>query len=505
MIYIYLRIDKVIRLRSETLEKNVFLGLDMTNQIETQEEKSTSEELRKLEGKKLVGYSAGVLGQIIPVTLVNSYIFIYFVYVIGLNALLVSIGTALAAVANALGAPIFGYLIDKKKPGKYGKRRPFLVLCLPFVSISLILLWYSPLAEAFAAMNWGIAIYLWVLLIVFFSSYAMLRSTYMSMQPEQSQVEENRIKIGSMIGIFSLIGTVLGIFLPLILQSQLKNPDNIFNTPADRQFLLNALPFLGWIFAIFSIIFTLGAVFSTNEDFFHDIPQSEATQAQVTIKDVILNIGRPFKDRNFRFFLLSILLSSIGIRLLLKDLTLFLTFTLFLKESGFITFILPLVLFAVLGFVIWSKRAQNKGIKSAYVQATWCVVIALFLTSFLLFEVSQPLMLWLARIFLALLLFGLVVGFILPTPAISELVDDAPEGMLAEMKADSLSGSYFGTYFFILNVGFALGDLILGIILFGPRAEDRFAVSIILPLTGVLYLIANILFRKIKFRDQSDA
>ncbi|MGV9200593.1 MAG: MFS transporter, partial [Promethearchaeia archaeon] len=406
---------------------------------------------------------------------------------------------ALAAVANALGAPIFGYLIDKKEPGKFGKRRPFLILCLPFICVSLILLWYSPLSNTFAAMNWGIAIYLWIVLVIFFVSYAMLRSTYMSMQPEQSQVEQNRIKIGSMIGIFSLVGTVLGIFLPLILQSQLKNPDNIFHSTHDRQFLLDALPFLGWMFAILSIGFTLGAFFSTNEDFFHDMPNNEATQTQITLKDVILNIGRPFQDRNFRYFLLSIMLSSIGIRLLLKDLTLFLTFTLYLKESGFITFILPLVLFAVLGFIVWSKRAQDKGIKNAYLQAQWLVVIALLLAAFLLIDFSQTLLLWLARILLAILLFALVVGFILPTPAISELVDDAPDDMLTKMKADSLSGSYFGTYFFILNVGFALGDLILGLILSGPRAENRIAVGMILPIAGLLYLAANLLFRKINF------
>ncbi|MFO8018314.1 MAG: MFS transporter [Promethearchaeia archaeon] len=473
----------------------------MTERIETEkDEMLEKEELRTLEGAQLVGYSSGVLGQIIPATLINSYIFIFFTYVVGLNALLTSIGTALAAVANALGAPIFGYLIDKKEPGKFGKRRPFLLLCLPFICISLILLWYSPLAETFAAMNWGIAIYLWVLLIVFFASYAMLRSSYMSMQPEQSQVEENRIKIGSMIGIFSLIGTVLGIFLPLILQSQLENPNNIFSTPADRKFLLNALPFLGWFFAFLAIIFTLGAFFSTNEDFLHDMPKSEISQSQTSFKDVILNIGRPFQDRNFCFFLLSILLSSVGVRLLLKDLTLYLTFVLYLKESRFITFILPMVLFAVLGFIVWSKRAQDKGIKSAYLNAQWLVVLALFLTTFLLIDVSQMLLLWLARIFLAILLFGLVVGFILPTPAISELVDEAPENILTKMKADSLSGSYFGTYFFIINVGFALGDLILGAILFGPRAENRIAVGLILPIAGFLYLGANLLFRKIKFK-----
>ncbi|TFF93793.1 MAG: MFS transporter, partial [Promethearchaeota archaeon] len=354
------------------------------------------EEPRLLEGAQLYGYSSGVFGQILPIVLINSYIFIYYTYVIGLNALLVSIGTAIGSTILALSAPIFGFIVDKKKPSKIGKRRPFLLYSLPVLVLSIIIIWYSPAAQQFGSFNWGITLFLWSLLGLFFLSYSLLRATYLSMTPEQSQDEENRIKIGSLIGMFSILGTVLGIFIPLILQSQLENPDNIYNTPQDREFLFFTLPLLGWVVAIITILFTLAAYYSTDEDFLEVKEQSiEGIKKQkANLKDVFKNLLRPFKDQNFKLYILSILLMSIGIRILTKDLPLFMTFVLYLRDAEFITYILPLIIFAVLGFVLWSKRANTKGVKKTYVQATWMISFSLIATALLLIEMPEPIMLW---------------------------------------------------------------------------------------------------------------
>ncbi|MFX0135138.1 MAG: MFS transporter [Candidatus Hodarchaeota archaeon] len=463
-------------------------------------EENNIKKLRTLKGAKLYGFSAGVLGQILPITLISAYIFIFFTYAVGLNALLVSIGTALGVVVLAFFAPIFGYLVDKKRPGRLGKRKPFLIWSLPLMIFSLIIIWYSPLAQQFGEINWIISIFLWVFLITFYLAYALLRATYLSMIPEQSQVEDNRIKIGSLIGVFSILATVIGIFLPLIIQSRLITPDAIFYNPIDRQFLIEALPILGWIFAIFIIIFTLLAYFSTNEDFHKETDKETTLNEDLTIKKVLKNIFRPFSDKNYYIFLFSMLISTIGIRLLVKNLTLFFTFVLNLKGNAFVLFILPLVTFAVLGFIFWSKRAHSAGIKKSFIDARWFTAISLILTGILLISMPNDILLWIARVLIAGVLFGLVVGYILPNPAISELVDNSPKELIDKMDSNSLSGSYFGTYLFVLNIGHALGDLILGVILMGPNAENSLAIGIVFPIAGILYFISNLILYKMDLK-----
>jgi Na+/melibiose symporter-like transporter len=223
---------------------------------------------KELKGGRLWGYSTGILGQILPVTLINAYLFQYYVYTIGLDPLLVSVGTALGAVINGIGGPLFGVITDNKTPTKFGKRRPFLLYGLPILSLALILVWIPPiLPDVSDTMDIEVALFLWIVILAFFINFSLIRSPYLSMLPEQSEVEANRVKISSIQGIFSIIASILGILLPMILQSRLINPRDVFHTTADGQFLMQSLPILAGFFAILSIIFILLAFFSTDESF----------------------------------------------------------------------------------------------------------------------------------------------------------------------------------------------------------------------------------------------
>ncbi len=114
--------------------------LDPTVMSEKKEEKPP----RELHGKRLYGYSAGILGQILPFSFSSALIMIYFVYTIGLSPLLVSIGTSFGFIVNAIACPLTGIIADRKKVDKFGKRRSLLLLGLPAYIGSFILLWFSP-------------------------------------------------------------------------------------------------------------------------------------------------------------------------------------------------------------------------------------------------------------------------------------------------------------------------------------------------------------------------
>jgi len=53
---------------------------------------------RKLRGWRLYGYCFGIFGMMLPFSLVNGYVFQFYVYTIGLDALIVSIGLFLGMV-----------------------------------------------------------------------------------------------------------------------------------------------------------------------------------------------------------------------------------------------------------------------------------------------------------------------------------------------------------------------------------------------------------------------
>ncbi|MHA1561104.1 MAG: MFS transporter, partial [Promethearchaeota archaeon] len=118
-----------------------------------------------------IGFAIGVFGLMLP---------------IGLDALLVSIGMFIGLVVFSLGAIIFGVVSDNKKPGKYGKRRPFLLLSLPGMIISMILIWTPPKCPEGQTMYWPTAIYLWTIAIFFSASVAMGFAPYYAMIPEQA-------------------------------------------------------------------------------------------------------------------------------------------------------------------------------------------------------------------------------------------------------------------------------------------------------------------------------
>ena len=84
------------------------------------------------------------MGFTLPITFVNVYTFQFYVYTIGLDALLVSFGMFIGLIVFSFGAILFGVISDNKKPGKMGKRRSFLLLSLLRMIIFMILIWIPP-------------------------------------------------------------------------------------------------------------------------------------------------------------------------------------------------------------------------------------------------------------------------------------------------------------------------------------------------------------------------
>lgn len=472
---------------------------------------SDAKRQRTLNGSQMYGYSAGILGQILPSTLINSYLTIFFTYTVGLNPLLVGIGTALGSMVNAISGPVFGYISDKKKLGRLGKRRVFLIYGLPGLILALILVWKPPLTNEMGAYDFGSAVYLWIFIIAFYINYSMIRSPYLALLPDQSQNEKNRVKISSIQGIFSILASVIGILLPMILQSLLDNPavNGKFHESENGQILLRSLPWIAFVFGLISAAFTVWAFFSVDESH-HKSSDSDldtSDKSKMGAKSVLRSLFLPFRDKAFLRFLLSILALNMGMRLILKDLAPYFELVLMFDGNAFVYFAVGLLPFAGIGFIFWNKKAKSWGLKKTYLRSNLSIALAL-LSSFGLIFIDKPLIrTTLALITLGMAVFGLVPGYILPNPIISYFTDNIPQELKGQSMQDTgnAAGTYFGSYLFTLNVANAMGDVFLGILLMGtidgvPSAESPVMIALIMPIAAVMYYISLRIMKKSKLK-----
>ncbi|MFX0099617.1 MAG: MFS transporter [Candidatus Hodarchaeota archaeon] len=460
-------------------------------------EKDIDHRTRILKGWKSLGYGSGVIGHLAPLNFINSILVIFYGYAIGLDMLWVNLGAAVGVLTNALATPIFGYLSDVKKPGKWGKRKPFLLLGLPFMIIFNIILWFSPRASHFGEANFIIISFLFISMFLFHVGYSMVRSPYLALLPEISTDSENRVKVASIQGVFGIIAIVIAILLPLLLQSMLIAPDDIYVTPSDVNLLYTVLPVLGVFFGIITVVFTLFPYFSADENYC-EVESCEAPK--IGLGGVMKEIFKPFKDTEYRKFLLSAFFVNAGLRLITKMLGPYFSYVLDFQGMIFTIFMVMVFPFAVIGFLLWSRRAKTKGLKKTYLQSTLILSIFLASTFFLLFEISIQVIQVMAYIIVSGALFTMVTGFIVPNPIISEMVDNAPEAFKKQAKEGTLSGSYFGTYTLMINLGYVVADLIIGMMLAGERAENGYFIGLLFPIGAVLYFLAVIVFWNAKIK-----
>ena len=100
---------------------------------------------RELHGKKLVGYIIGYFAVFLNTIYINVFVANYYIYTINLDSIIVLFGFAVQMLTNAIFSIIFGVISDNKSPGKFGKRRPFLIYGLPIWAISSLLIWMPPI------------------------------------------------------------------------------------------------------------------------------------------------------------------------------------------------------------------------------------------------------------------------------------------------------------------------------------------------------------------------
>ncbi|QEE15045.1 MFS transporter [Promethearchaeum syntrophicum] len=454
-----------------------------------------------------IGFAIGTMGFMLPITFVNAYTFQFYVYTVGLDALLVSIGMFIGLVVFSLGAILSGVISDNMKIGKFGKRRPFLLLSLPGMIFFMILIWMPPNCPDGQTMYWPTAIYLWVVGVGFSGSVAMGFAPYYSMLPEQAPTEKERVKVASIQGLFNIIGVVGGMAVVMVLQSQLSDPLNSKWWQLSGQHILSITPWIGGIITIISTIAIVITFFSTQENYKQDDTEIESTNFKRTnFKKSIEQIFAPTKHINNKNFLWQTIFYNMAFRLCIVVMIPFLTFVLHLKEENYFIFFLLIAPFAISGFFFWQKLISKTGLINGFsISIKLSIGISI---SGLIFLFNFP-KLWIG-ILLGVIIFGLLVscllaGFIFPNPITSALVDEIKvEKSQSEEnnQEEDLSGAYFGLNLFSMNISSGIANLILGIIFVGDNAENPQIIIFIFPVIGLIYGIGLFFLQKVKLKNR---
>ncbi|MEX2683489.1 MAG: MFS transporter [Candidatus Sigynarchaeota archaeon] len=457
---------------------------------------------RTLLGWRLVLFAIGTLGQMAPIGFYNTYATTFYNLTVGLNPTITFTGLFLGLTTFAVMAPVFGTIVDNKSPGRLGKRKPFLLLGIPLIIVLMIVAWMPPLCP----MEGGVIVdpnympttvyYLVVTLLVYLNQ-ALLVSTYLSMLSEQSTDQDNRVKIATLQGIFSIIGTVLSILVPITLESKLVDRTNTYWFTVSGQYLTSILPVVGVIFALVGAGSFIAVYLASDESFLTTRATKE--RPRTALRETFSQIAAPFSDKNYRYWLGNAFFFNMAIRILIVILIPVMRFVLELEENQNIWFFVAIIPFALGGYVLWARKIKTSGLKASYGLSLLVNVIFAFVALVFLIPMEPGIRFALGAVVLGMLISSLVGGYLFPNPIVSTLVDRAPSAMRA--RADALgrgiSGSYFGLYIFSYNISQALTNIILLFIITQETKTNPLYILATLPVAGILVLISYLFLRKL--------
>lgn len=126
----------------------------------------TAKNADRLGFKAYFGTTAMSVNEALASSLMTSFFLMYLTDYSGIGALAASLGTGLlvfARVFDVINDPIEGWIMDRARPSKYGKYKPFIFLSILLMSIGVAALFFVPeglVKNSFAVCAWVIIGYL---------------------------------------------------------------------------------------------------------------------------------------------------------------------------------------------------------------------------------------------------------------------------------------------------------------------------------------------------------
>ncbi|HHV11898.1 MAG TPA: MFS transporter [Clostridiales bacterium] len=172
------------------------------------------ENAEKVGGLEKLAFALANVGNIPIMTLINSFLLIFYTDVAGINPAVVGTLFIISRVVDGINDPIMGFIIDHLPKTKMGRFRPYIIIGAFLCSINYLLLWFGPI------MFPGIKV------VIIYISYLLIGITFdlmdiplNSMIPVMTEDMKQRSSLSSIKGTSYIIGgVVLSVIAPMILQ-----------------------------------------------------------------------------------------------------------------------------------------------------------------------------------------------------------------------------------------------------------------------------------------------
>ncbi|MFX0071935.1 MAG: MFS transporter [Candidatus Hermodarchaeota archaeon] len=278
------------------------------------------------------------IGNIPIMTLINSFLLIFYVDIVGLNPIAIIALFLISRIIDGLNDPIMGYIIDHLPNTKWGRFRPYLIIGSLFCSLNYVLLWLGP-----SMATTGKLIIAYISYILISLTFDLMDIPLNSMIPVMSTTTKDRNSLSGIKGISYLLGTLLiSIIAVPIIES--------FPTPREGYHFLIVLTAI--IVFVLSLVGTLGIKERV----------SKPLKEKYRLKDFYIII----KSRPVLASLVANLLSNVGLACFTAMAIFFFIYVVGIS----ILYSLALLLFIVGGFfgaIISTPSANRIGKKTLYI------------------------------------------------------------------------------------------------------------------------------------------
>jgi GPH family glycoside/pentoside/hexuronide:cation symporter len=158
--------------------------------------------------KKSFNYAIGMFGTSIPINMLKSFAFIYYVDTLGMTTVQFSLMLLIYTFIDAADNLVYGYLSDRTR-SRWGRRRPWLVIGTPLLVLGFIA-FYSP--PAFLSSN-SLVVYCMLFYMFTGTLDSVINANYGALFPELFRDDASRASTNALRQAFQLAAMILSIAL----------------------------------------------------------------------------------------------------------------------------------------------------------------------------------------------------------------------------------------------------------------------------------------------------
>jgi GPH family glycoside/pentoside/hexuronide:cation symporter len=390
---------------------------------------------------------------------------------------IVGIVLFLGRLAEALINPFIGYWSDRTRT-RLGRRIPYILVGTPIMVTAFVFMWY-PLVLHESMIN---AVYVAFLAMVTHSMFAIVVAPYLSLLPELTPYNNERIVVSSVMGVFEILGTLAAIAGTGVLISMYKGGIGDGGPTGFNGFKLSGL-LVGAL--------TLAA-FCVTGLFIREKPYSEAKAVKLKFTESAVSA---FRNPSFPPYLAVVVAIRLALDTVIVVIPYIVTTVMGGTEMEAAYMQMGIMVLAILLFPlvnVWSERA---GKKKVMILGTLGFMILLPLTSTVgKWPFFSPLVQ--GSIIFLLAALPVAVISVLQRPMIADVIDhdEALSGLRREALYNGMEGLFTRS---ASGLAWVVASLLFAF--FGNTMDNPLGILLCGPVAGVILAVGVFLFRKYPF------